>query len=61
MAEVIITVTKDGKTTVKVEGHMGPSCSLKSQPYRDALGITIDDTPPADALATNTEDPRARP
>lgn len=54
MAEVIITIAKDGKTTIKVEGYQGESCSLKSKPYRDALGITTSDMPTAEAFETNS-------
>ncbi len=45
MTEVVIRVSKTGETTVKVEGHMGPSCSVVSQPYRNALGHTKEEVP----------------
>lgn len=38
MAQVIITVTKEGKTSIKAEGYLGPSCSLATAPFIAALG-----------------------
>ena len=49
MPEIIVAVTKDGTTTVRVEGYQGSSCALKSQPYRDALGLTTTDSRCLDA------------
>lgn len=46
MAEkVIIDITKDGGTTVSVEGAKGDSCSLLSQGIIAALGTVTSDVP----------------
>jgi hypothetical protein len=54
MTEVVIRVAKDGTTTVKVEGHQGPDCSLVSAPYRHALGVSLSETPTAEMFETST-------
>jgi hypothetical protein len=41
MAEVIIHVARDGKTTVQAEGWTGPTCSTITEPYRRALGKEV--------------------
>ena len=41
MAEVLITVRPDGKTTVEAEGWTGPTCAAITEPYRKALGHEI--------------------
>lgn len=53
MAEVIVTIKPNGETTVQVEGHQGPSCSLVSAPYRKALGKEIASHPTAEMFETN--------
>lgn len=55
MAEIIINIKPNGETDIKVEGWQGESCSLKSAPYRDALGRTVSDIPTAEAFETNTQ------
>jgi hypothetical protein len=54
MTEVVIRIARDGKTTVKVEGHNGPSCSLVSEPYRNALGVSQAETPTTEMFQENT-------
>lgn len=54
MTEVVIRIARDGSTTVKVEGHNGPSCSLVSEPYRNALGVSRAETPTAEMYHENT-------
>lgn len=45
MHQVIITVEPDGVTRVKAEGFQGPSCSLVTRPFIEALGVPIQETP----------------
>ncbi len=54
MTEVVIRIARDGTTTVKVEGHNGPSCALVSEPYRNALGVSQVETPTAEMYQEST-------
>ena len=45
MAKVIVTITKEGKTTVEAEGWTGPTCATVTSPYHRKLGKATTDAP----------------
>jgi len=39
---VIIDVAPDGKTTIEVQGVVGPGCTALSKPFEERLGVVTD-------------------
>jgi hypothetical protein len=54
MAEVVIKIKPNGETTVEALGYLGPSCSLATAPYIQALGVKSGELPKSE-MFQNTE------
>ena len=48
MSNIIVTIEKNGKTTIKVEGVKGKSCTDITKLLEDALGVVEKRTPTAE-------------
>ena len=45
MAEIVITIQKDGKTDIEAIGYQGPSCIMATHPFIVALGAASGSKP----------------
>jgi hypothetical protein len=54
MAHVLIRVSPKGEVAIKAEGWQGPTCTMLTQPFRDALGKEVAQLPTSDFYAEST-------
>ena len=55
MAQIIITIDKNGKADVEAVGYQGPSCILATNPYIVALGQQCGTKPKSEMFQENTQ------
>lgn len=55
MKRVIFTVGGGGKVAAETSGYAGDACKAASRPYERALGVTLTDTPTAEAFAAEPQ------
>lgn len=55
MKQVVLSITKDGTTTISVNGVCGPECKELTRAVEDALG-TVESIEPTPEMYTETTD-----
>ena len=55
MAEIVITIKPTGEAHVEADGYQGPSCSLATKPFIDAIGKRKGELPKAEMFTEATQ------
>lgn len=55
MAEIVITIKPTGEAHVEADGYQGPSCSLATKPFVDALGKRSGELPKPEMFLETTQ------
>lgn len=56
MKRIRVTVKPDGTTTVQTQGYAGQECREADRWLRDALGLSTQETPTAEAFTEASQD-----
>jgi hypothetical protein len=60
MYQIKVRIDTQGRAEIKAEGYQGPGCATVTQPFIDALGLRVSDTPTEEMFQTNTQQQEAQ-